>query len=89
MKSETTKKHHSLLVETKKEESPKKQIKPTNIPAFSIDLQQSQRQQAIPMSVDEREHVKELVDKKFTNFSNDVQHMINNFQIEMIRQFEI
>lgn len=38
MKSETIKKHHSLLVETKKEESPKKQIKPTNIPAFSIDL---------------------------------------------------
>ena len=31
------------------------------------------------MSVDEREHVKQLVDKKFTNFSKDVQHMINNF----------
>ena len=41
------------------------------------------------MNKDERDAVKALVDQKFTAFSQDVQAMVNNFQIEMIRQFEI
>lgn len=41
------------------------------------------------MTKDEREQVKALVEAKFEDFSKDVQMMINNFQLEMIRQFEI
>ncbi len=41
------------------------------------------------MTVDEREQVKAVVEAKFVDFSKDVQMMINNFQLEMIRQFEI
>jgi len=41
------------------------------------------------MSKDEREQVKAVVEAKFSEFSKDLQMMINNFQLEMIRQFEI
>ena len=41
------------------------------------------------MTEDQREEVIALVEEKFTDFQSEVQAMMNNFQIEIIRQFEI
>ena len=38
---------------------------------------------------DETGQLRDLVEDKFKNYSGQVTHMLNNFQIEMIRQFEI
>lgn len=41
------------------------------------------------MTEDQKEQVIELVENKMTSFEQEVQSMVNNFQIEIIRQFEI
>ena len=42
-----------------------------------------------PMNEDQKQQVIDLVDEKMTKFSQNMQQMVNNFQIEIIRQFEI
>ena len=42
-----------------------------------------------PMTVDQKQEVTELVEDKMRTFQYDVQNMVNNFHIEIIRQFEI
>ena len=41
------------------------------------------------MTEDQKEEVTALVEEKFADFQGQVQGMVNNFQIEIIRQFEI
>lgn len=41
------------------------------------------------MTEDQKEEVTALVEEKFEDFQRQVQGMVNNFQIEIIRQFEI
>lgn len=74
----------------------RKEVSPQPVPATKVErlepprLEQQQHSAQRPqMTKDEREAVKAIVDEKFGKFSQDVQAMINNFQIEMIRQFEI
>ena len=50
---------------------------------------QSSRLKQKQMTEDQKEEVTELVEEKFDNFQREVQGMVNNFQIEIIRQFEI
>ena len=41
------------------------------------------------MTEDQKEQVTQLVEEKMVAFQRDVQSMVNNFHIEIIRQFEI
>ena len=41
------------------------------------------------MTEDQKEQVSQLVDEKLGAFQKEVQTMVNNFHIEIIRQFEI
>ena len=41
------------------------------------------------MTEDQKEQVMELVETKMSAFEQEIQTMVNNFQIEIIRQFEI
>ena len=41
------------------------------------------------MNADQKEQITQLVEEKMFKFQSDIQAMVNNFHIEIIRQFEI